>query len=94
MNGERITIRQQALLRRSAELRQALALQTNVLRTPLALADRLRDGWHWLREHPELPLTAAAVLLVLRPRSAWRWSQRLWWGWHALRRLQRVAARR
>ena len=94
MNGERITIRQQALLRRSAELRQALALQTNVLQTPLALADRLRESWRWLRGHPELPLAAGAILLVLRPRGAWRWGHRLWWGWRALQRLERSAARR
>lgn len=81
--------RQQALLLRSADLRGALGRDLRRLQAPLALADRLRGGWHWLRAHPELPLAAAAVLVVLRPRRAWRWSLRLWWAWRSWRRLQR-----
>ena len=56
---------------------------------PLALADRVRAGWLWLRAHPQLPLAAAVVLVVLRPRRAWRWGLRLWWGWRSWQRMQR-----
>jgi hypothetical protein len=81
--------RQLALMLRSAELRQDLAAQMAPLRAPLALADRVREGWRWLRANPEGPIAAAVVITILRPRRAWRWGVRLWWGWRTWRRLQR-----
>lgn len=81
--------RQQALLLRSAMLRGDLARDLHRLQAPLALADRLRSGWQWLRAHPQAPLAAVAVLVVLRPRRAWRWGLRLWWGWRSWQRVQR-----
>lgn len=81
--------RQHRLLRRSTELRGRLAADAVVLRRPLALADRVREGWRWLRAHPEVPLAALVVVAVLRPRRAWRWGLRAWSGWLTLRRLQR-----
>jgi hypothetical protein len=85
-----ITPRQQALLLRSATLRSQLAAQGRLLQGPLALADRLRGGWRWLRAHPEVPVAAVVALAVLRPRRAWRWAQRAWWGWRVWQRLQRL----
>lgn len=73
---------------RSAELRQSLAIQVVPLQAPLALADRARAAWQWLRANPEAPIAAAVVIAVLRPRRAWRWGMRLWWGWRNWRRLQ------
>lgn len=84
-----LTRHQQALLLRSAALRGTLGRDLQRLQAPLALADRLRGGWQWLRAHPELPLAVAAVVVVLRPRRAWRWSLRLWWGWRSWQRMQR-----
>ena len=81
--------RQHRLLLRSTELRGRLAADAVVLRRPLALADRVREGWRWLRVHPEVPLAALVVVAVLRPRRAWRWGLRAWSGWLMLRRLQR-----
>lgn len=81
--------RQQGLLLRSADLRGVLAHDLRTLHTPLAMADRVQAGWRWLRAHPELPLAAAATVLVLRPRRAWRWGLRVWWGWRSWQRLQR-----
>jgi len=34
---------------RSAALRGQVAVDADVLRTPLALADQVRRGWHWLK---------------------------------------------
>jgi hypothetical protein len=82
-----------ALMLRSAELRQNLASQVAPLQTPLALADRVREGWRWLRANPEAPMAAALVIAVLRPRRAWRWGMRLWWGWRTWRKLQRRLGR-
>lgn len=92
MNRERVmalALRQQVLLLRSTELRGRLAADAAVLQPPLALADRVHEGWRWLRAHPEAPIAAFVVVAVLRPRRVWRWGWKLWWGWRTLRRLQR-----
>ncbi|MDZ7591340.1 MAG: YqjK family protein [Rubrivivax sp.] len=92
MNRERATalaLRQQLLRLRSTELRGRLAADAAVLQHPLALADRVHEGWRWLRAHPAAPVAALVVVAVLRPRRVWRWGWKLWWGWRALRRLQR-----
>jgi hypothetical protein len=81
--------RQQLLLVRSSELRGQLARDAQGWQAPLALADRVHAGWRWLCGHPEAPLAAAAVLLVLRPRRVLRWGWRLWSGWRLWQRLQR-----
>lgn len=86
---EALTRRQQALLLRSAALRGTLGRDLQRLQVPLALADRLHAGWQWLRAHPEAPLAAAVVIVALRPRRAWRWGLRLWWGWRSWQRMQR-----
>jgi hypothetical protein len=92
MNRERVmalALRQQVLLLRSTGLRGRLAADAAVLQPPLALADRVHEGWRWLRAHPEAPIAAFVVVAVLRPRRVWRWGWKLWWGWRTLRRLQR-----
>lgn len=81
--------RQQQLLVRSSELRSAFARDALAWQPPLALADQVHRGWLWLRAHPEVPLAAAAVVLVLRPQRAWRLGWRLWSGWQLWLRLRR-----
>lgn len=81
--------RQRRLLARSGELRLHLAAEAAVLQRPLELADRVHQGWRWLRTHPEVPLVGLVVVAVLRPRRAWRWGMRLWLGWRTLQRVQR-----
>jgi hypothetical protein len=78
--------RQQQLLLRSAELRATLADQARALRSPLALADQLRAGVHWLRQHPVWPLAALAWLVLRPPRHLLRWLPPLFGGWQILRR--------
>ena len=73
--------RQLALRLRSAELRVTLAHQAQALQAPLAVADQAVTGVQWLREHPQWPAAALALLAVLRPRRALAWATRLWWGW-------------
>ena len=88
--------RREQLLIRSITLREQLAQQAQVLAAPLAIADSLRNSLHWLRQHPEWPLGGLALLALLRPRRAWRWASRVWWGWRLWRRGSRwlAAARR
>ncbi|MDP3702707.1 MAG: YqjK family protein [Hylemonella sp.] len=78
--------RQQRLLLRSAELRDTLAQQTRDLRSVLALADQLRVGVHWLRQHPVLPLATLAWLALRPPRRLLRWIPSALAAWHLLRR--------
>lgn len=85
---ESLARRQQQLLRRSAELRVALAHQAQALRSPLALVDQLRAGIHWLRQHPVLPLAALALLALRRPPRLLRWLPRVVGGWQLLLRVR------
>jgi len=85
-----LALRQRELLLNSALQRQALVEDLHALRTPLGLADRVLGGARWLSAHPELPLAAAGLLLLLRPRRALRWAGRIWWGWRLWRRVQRM----
>lgn len=81
-----LELERQRLLARSAQLRNDLGAQSTVLRTPLTVVDQARAGWHWLRQHPQWPLGALVVLVLLRPRRVLRWSSRLLWGWQLWRR--------
>lgn len=83
-----VLLRQQALLARSAALREELALQLQPLEPPLVLAGRVQEAWQWLRARPEVPLAIVIGLLLVRPRRALRWSRALWRGWRRWRRLQ------
>lgn len=73
--------RQQQLLVRSAVLRATMAHQAQALKPPLALADQVRAGVQWLRQHPLLPLAAVALLGLKRPQTILRWLPRLLGGW-------------
>jgi hypothetical protein len=84
-----LRLRQQQLVMRSAEQRVEFARAWRQIEAPMALADRVRSGWLWLRAHPELPLAAALACAVLRPRRAWRWGRRLWWLWRRWQQAQR-----
>ena len=81
--------RRQQLQRRSAVLRGRLADDAEVLRTPLALADQVRQGWRWLMAHPQWLGVGVAVLAIWRPgRIGWL-AARLWAGWRLWQRLHR-----
>jgi hypothetical protein len=91
--------RQEALARRcevlqasSALLREAIAQDGQALRAPLALGDQALAGGRWLKAHPEWVGVGVAVLVVWRPRRAWRLGLRLWGGWQLWRRAQRWQA--
>ena len=77
---------------RSAGLRLAVAQDAQVLQAPLALADQVRQGWRWLRAHPQWVGVGVAVLVVWRPRRAWRLGLRLWSAWRLWGRLRQLPA--
>jgi YqjK-like protein len=85
--------RSQQLQARSAALRRQLAVDADVLRTPLALADQVRRGWQWLKAHPQWVGVAVAMLVVWRPRRLAWLAGRLWAGWRLWQRLHRWRGR-
>lgn len=82
-----LIVERERLLARSASLRARLVDQSKALTPVLNLADRLRDGVHWLRAHPVLVAAAVVAVVAVRPRWAWRWSLRAWSVWQFARRL-------
>lgn len=84
-----LALRSQLLQARSAALREGLARDVQVLRPPLAAADQVLAGVRWLRAHPQWVGVGVAVLVVWRPRRAWRVGIRLWAGWRLWQRALR-----
>jgi hypothetical protein len=86
MNRHELMLRQQQLLVRSAKLRLSLADQVLVLKRPTAIADKVGYGLQWLFRNPQWPLGALMILVVLRPRRAIDWGERLWRAWRLFQR--------
>ncbi len=82
--------RREQLLLRSAQARSEFLQQTQVLRRPLGLVDQARSAAQWLMQHPEWPIGALLVIVVLRPGRALRWAAYAWQGYGVYRRVQRV----
>lgn len=87
-----LALRCQALQLRSATLREALARDSQGLQPALALADRLHASGRWLLAHPQWVGAGVALLVVWRPRRAWRLGLRAWSAWRLWRRLRRWQA--
>ena len=83
-----LVLRRQRLLLRSAALRGALAEQSVALESPLAAADRVQAGARWLYRQRGWVAGGLVVVLVLRPRRAWRVARFGWWLWRTARRAQ------
>lgn len=90
---EELLRRRERLLLRSAMLRQDWAMQVQGLRNPLGLADKAREAAQWLVQHPEWPIGAALLIVLLRPGRALRWASYGLQGYGVYRRMQRVMAR-
>lgn len=88
--GEALLLRRQQLQLRSGSLRDDWSMQVQALRAPLGVADQARAATQWLLRHPEWPLGAALLIVVLRPSRALRWASYAWQGYGAYRRVQRL----
>src|SRR5688500_11322956 len=91
MFGERQMIllaRQSELVARSQALRERVAQDSMALERPLAIADRVRGGAHWLVSRPWWIAAAVALPIALRPRRAAAWGLKLWGGWRLWRQFQ------
>ncbi len=93
LSSDELDRRLARLTQRSARLRDDVARDVQVLRQPLAYADKARDAVDWLVLNPLWPMAAVTVLALLRPRRALRWAGTLWWGWGLFRRTRRMLGR-
>lgn len=57
-------------------------------------ADCAVEGVRWVRHHPELAVATVVAVIVIRPRSAWRWARRAFIAWQAWQKLRDLAERR
>lgn len=88
MTRDETLLRQQHLLVRSTQLRASLAHESHALQKPLALADQLQSGLHWLYHHPQWPLGTMLLLVIIKPRRAVVWGGRLWRAWKGFKRIK------
>ncbi len=89
---EELLLRRAQIQQRSAQARAEWAQQAHVLRRPLDLVDRARSAAQWLLQHPEWPIGALLVMVVLRPGRTLRWAGYAWQGWGLYRRVQRLVS--
>lgn len=83
-----LAVRRGALAERIAAQRTVLARHAVGLETLCAGGDKLSRGVDWLKQHPATVGAAVFVVVVARPKRAWRWARRgifLWRGWRSLR---------
>ncbi|GAB2180901.1 hypothetical protein DLREEDagrD3_11240 [Denitratisoma sp. agr-D3] len=83
-----LALKKQRLVLRSTGLRQALAVDCQPLSPLFTTADKVVDGVYWLRARPGLVAAAAALVVVLRPRTVFRWGRRGLVAWRLVRLLQ------
>ena len=57
-------------------------------------ADFAVDGARWMRRNTQIVIAAGVALLVARPKRAWRWARRAFFGWQAWRKLRELVERR
>ncbi len=51
-------------------------------------ADLTVEGVRWARRNPQLVAAAGVAFLVARPKRAWRWARRAFFGWQMLQKLR------
>ena len=84
-----VAMRHGALRARIAAQRADLKQHVAPLEATLGGADKALAGVVWLKHHPAAVAAAVAVLVVARPKRAWRWGKRgfvLWRGWQVVRK--------
>lgn len=83
-----LALLKQRLQYRSAEQRQELARGLKPLVPALVIAEAVRSGARWVREHPAISTGLLVAIAVAKPRVAARWARRGWLAWQAWRKLR------
>ena len=89
-----LALRKQRLQITSESLRTDFGRCAAELAPVFAGADCAVEGTRWLRRNPQLLVVAGVALLVIRPKSVWRWARRTFVGWQAWRKLSDYLERR
>ena len=84
-----IQARRARLLERAAHEREDLDRALQVWAQPLGFLDRCIGALRYFVSRPPLVAGAAAILVVLRPRRAFRWARRAFGLWQGYRWLAR-----
>lgn len=87
-----LALRKQRLQLHVEMQRQDMGWRFEGLTPLLDVADRVREGAHWAKEHAPLIGSAALLLILLKPRPVFRLAKRAWGGWRTFRRLSARAA--
>lgn len=87
-----LALKKQRLLVRSADLRDRMGMHAQGLVPVFVAVDRLREAGAAARRHPEWVAAGIIVLVVVRPRFAWRWVQRGIVGWRIWKGARKLLA--
>jgi hypothetical protein len=90
-SADKLALRRQALVMRSAALRETLAADGRNLAPVFEVADLAQDAWIWVRARPLavlLPVAAVGVAWVVRkPSRVFTLPLRAWSLWRLWRRV-------
>lgn len=83
-----LALRRQRLEFEAAASRRELAEAVHPFEPALHVADKVGDGFRYLKGHPEVVAVATVVVAVLRPGRAVRWGRRAFSAWRAWGKLR------
>ena len=92
MHTKDLTLRQQQLCERSAQLRMAWVHEVQCVKRPLSWGDQLLRGATWIRRKPMLSALAVLLMLAWQPKQAVVWGGRIVWGWRIFQRFRPAGA--
>jgi hypothetical protein len=83
-----LATRHGALQAKIDEQRRILAQQSVALEAACERGDAVLHGVDWLKHHPAAVGAAVAVVVIAKPKGAWRWAKRgyfAWRGWQTIK---------
>lgn len=87
-------LRKQRLQIASEALRADVGRYATGLGPVFTGADYAVEGARWVRRNPQIVVAATVALLVIRPKSFWRWSRRAFVGWQAWQKVRNLLEQR
>lgn len=86
-----LALKKQRLQYRCAEQRREIARHLRPMIPYFAIAERVRGGSRWVREHPAISIGVLLAFCAAKPRLAVRWARRVWVAWRGWRKLKSMA---
>ena len=85
-----LALKKQRLQIASDALRHDFGRHAAGLRPLFSGADLATEGVRWARRNPQIVVGAGVALLVARPKRAWRWARRAFFGWQAVQLMSAI----